>query len=416
MLSIKTSVLASLSSSNRPIAMPPWIPSYQTLGTRSLWKRQSHSALPFPLCAERTRQYYLGRNALYHGAKALGLGQGDEIVFPAYHSGTESAPLLHMGCRLKYYGVRRDLEIDLGEIESLITPATKALYVIHFFGFPAPIAELRKMADRHGIYLIEDVALSLLGRAGDRPLGSWGDVSIFCLYKSVPTAAGGILAVNRNDVELPPLPLRSSFYSELNLTVKHALNHLELHGGRAGLALRRLIEWPCRAVVRRSKLAVDCPDSLDFDPALIDWNMGPITRWLIRRFDYRRIALRRRENYQWLVRRLANTDVAVLREELPQGAVPLFLPVLVKDKFPTIERFHAAGIDAIGVWGIHHPHLPRGEFPDVEFLVDHLIEIQIYQDLTEEHLERIAEAMVDLASWPGLDRSPQRSTRVELAV
>ena len=87
--------------------MPPFIPSYQTLGPRSGWTWQRRDALPYPLSHDRTREYFLGRNAIYHGARALGLKAGDEVLFPAYHSGTESAPLMHLGCRLKFYGVDR---------------------------------------------------------------------------------------------------------------------------------------------------------------------------------------------------------------------------------------------------------------------------------------------------------------------
>jgi hypothetical protein len=77
-------------------------------------------------------------------------------------------------------------------------------------------------------------------------------------------------------------------------------------------------------------------------------------------------------------------------DELPPGAVPLFLPILVEDKFGAVEALHRAGIEAIPVWGIHHPYLNRGEFPGTEFLVNHAVEIPIFQDLTERHLERMA--------------------------
>lgn len=380
---------------------PSFIPSYQTLGWGSGWKRQRIDALPYPLGHGRIRKYYLGRNAVYHGAKALGLGAGDEVLFPAYHSGTESAPLFHLGCRLAFYGVRRDLSIDLDEIEARIAPATKALYAIHYFGFPAPIAALRAMADRHGLPLIEDVALSFLAEADGRPLGTWGDVSIFCLYKTLPVAAGGVLAVNRDDVPLPPAPSERHTYSELNLTVKHVLNHFELHGGLPGKLVRRAAQRVFGRAVSAARLKVTSPDALAFDPGLLDWRMGRITECAIRSLDYRRVAERRRANYQWMAAALRGTNVELLRDDLPPGAVPLFLPIVVEDKFGVVDRLHREGIDAIPVWGIHHPHLPRGEFADVEFLVDHAVEIPIHQALELRHLLRIRDALVRHAEWPG---------------
>jgi dTDP-4-amino-4,6-dideoxygalactose transaminase len=336
--------------------------------------------------------YYLGRNAVYHGARALGLKAGDEILFPAYHSGTESAPLMHLGCNLRFYEVARDLGIDLDEIEAKIGPQTKAIYAIHFFGFQAPIESLRALADRHGLLLIEDVALSFLSQLDGRPLGTWGDVSIFCLYKSLPTAAGGVLAVNKPGVQLPPAPVRGGFYSELNLTLKHVVRHWELHGGPLGQLARRAVEKCSKPVTSGAKL--QSPDSLDFEAELLDRGMGLLTRGLLRWFDYRSIAARRRRNYIWLADRLRDSGVAMLREHLPEGAVPLFFPILVDEKFPTVETLHRVRIDAIPVWGIHHAYLRHGEFPGTEFLVNHAVEIPIFQDLEERHLERIAVELI----------------------
>jgi hypothetical protein len=210
--------------------------------------------------------------------------------------------------------------------------------------------------------------------------------------------------VNRADLPLPPLTLRNSTYSELNLTVKRVLAHWELHGGLPGRLARHLVEWPARWAVRGASLAVNSPDALEFDPTQVDLGIGPITRRLIRWFNYDSLARRRRENYQWLVRALAGSDVWVLREDLPDGAVPLFFPIAVADKFQAVERLNALGIEAVPVWGVHHPHLPRGAFPDVEWLVDHAVELPVYQDLAPRHLRRIRDAMVHAASWPRRDR------------
>ena len=380
--------------------MPAFIPSYQTLGLGSGWNCRRAAPLPYPLGHDRVRKYYLGRNAVFHGARALGLGEGDEILFPAYHSGTESAPLFHLGCRLSYYGVRRDLTIDLDEIEAKITPATRAIYAIHFFGFPAPMAALRAMADRHGLPLIEDAALSFLAQCDGRQAGAWGDVSIFCLYKSLPVAAGGVLAINRPDISLPPEPRESTFYSELNLTAKHVLNHFELHGGLPGKLLRRCAQRVLGRAVSAARLKVTSPDALAFDPGLLDRRMGWLTRCIVGSLDFARVIERRRANYAWMAAALQGTQVKLLRDDLPTGAVPLFLPILVDDKFGAVARLHEEGIDAIPVWGIHHPYLPRGEFRDVEFLVDRAVEIPIHQSLELRHLLRIRDALLRHAAWP----------------
>jgi hypothetical protein len=240
----------------------------------------------------------------------------------------------------------------------------------------------------------------MLARHDGRPLGTFGDVSIFCLYKTVPTSAGGVLAINRDDIPLPPRPRHVSLYNELNLTTKRILAHVEQHGGRLTRGIKALIERCARMAVRGAMIQVTSPDALDFDPALLDWDLGPITRRLLGWFDYERIVERRRANFKWLVDALSGSDVALPRDTLPDGAVPLFFPVLVEQKFPTIAKLHAAGIEAVPVWGVPHPHVPRGEFPGMEFLERRLIELPVYQDLTEQHLQRIRDALLEHAQWP----------------
>ena len=392
------------------------IPAYQTLGRKSGWRWQRRSALPYPLSHDRVRYYYLGRNAVYHGALALGLKAGDQVLFPSYHSGTEAAPLMHLGCDLRFYGVGRELEIDLAEIESLIGPRTTAIYAIHFFGFPGPIEQLRKLADKHGLYLIEDVALGLLGHVEGRPLGTWGDISIFCMYKSLPVAVGGALAVNNPAISLPPQPRGGRLYSEVNLTAKRIVHHWELHGGPVGHLARLAVERCFRATRVKGNFALESPEELDFDPGLLDSGMGRLTRGLLRWLNYASIAQRRRANYEWLSKRLKENGVALLRDDLPPGSVPLFLPILVEDKFGTVAALAQEKIDAIPVWGIHHRYLQRGMFPGTEFLVNHAVEIPIFQDLSERHLERIARAVITHARRPfTTETSPTPSSQSKLA-
>src|SRR5437879_1432817 len=74
-----------------------------------------------------------------------------------------------------------------------LTPEVAALYVIHYAGFSQDMEAARQLADSAGLPLVEDCALALLSRNGDKPLGSYGDLSIFCLYKTLPVPNGGAL-------------------------------------------------------------------------------------------------------------------------------------------------------------------------------------------------------------------------------
>jgi hypothetical protein len=209
-----------------------------------------------------------------------------------------------------------------------------------------------------------------------------------------------MLAVNNPDIPVPALPHGGRLYSELNLTAKRITAHWGLHGGPIGHLAQRLTRLGFRTSIKRTGVQLQSPEELRFNPELLDRAAGRLTRGLLRWLDFESIARRRRVNYAWLAARLEGTGVVLLQPELPAGSVPLFLPILVKDKFPTVARLEGAGIEAIPVWGIHHSYLRRGQFPGTEFLVDHAVEIPIFQDLNERHLERIAQAVIQCARWP----------------
>ncbi len=147
------------------------------------------------------------RVAIRRACDLLGLVPGDEVLAPGYNCGSELDPLRHVGLVIRLYPVDLSTQIDPDAVESRIGPRTRAIYVTHYFGFLQPhLPALRALCDRHGLYLIEDCALSLL--SGSQPAdGRAGDVAVFCFYKFFPVIGGGALVVNR-DLPGNPSPLR----------------------------------------------------------------------------------------------------------------------------------------------------------------------------------------------------------------
>jgi perosamine synthetase len=205
----------------------------------------------YPFDGARVLFYYLARNAIWHGADSLGLRPGDEVLMPAYHHGVELQSLLAKGMKLRYYRVDRLMQADLADMRRLLTPGTRALYVIHYLGFPQPIQEIRAMADGAGIPLIEDCALSLWSRVPAGPLGSFGDIGIFCLYKSLPVPHGGTLSLNRPDLPMPPEPTRPDRLS----TTAYLMNRLLDAGMVSANAVRRGLSEGLRSAARAAKHA-----------------------------------------------------------------------------------------------------------------------------------------------------------------
>jgi dTDP-4-amino-4,6-dideoxygalactose transaminase len=123
------------------------------------------------------------RHGLWHGLRALGLGDDDEVLVPAYHHGSEIEALVRAGLTCRFYEASEGLAPDERELEALLGPRTRALHLIHYLGFPQEATRWRAWCEERGLFLIEDAAQAWLGSLEGRPLGSFGDIAIFCLYK-----------------------------------------------------------------------------------------------------------------------------------------------------------------------------------------------------------------------------------------
>jgi hypothetical protein len=236
--------------------------------------RTRRGAVPFPFDDPGVRYFYYARNGVYALARLWNLA-GREVLFPAYFHGVELEALLDAGVRPRFYPVHERMRVDPGEVEKRIGPETRAIYLIHYVGFPGPVEELRELCDRRGLLLVEDCALALLSALGDRPLGTFGDASIFCLYKTLPTPNGGALVIcGGGPIGLPegdPPPVAATF----SHAASSLLVGLELSGGAAGRVLRRVARGVGRAaarVVRAQRVPTGtqhfdrarcCPEALD---------------------------------------------------------------------------------------------------------------------------------------------------------
>src|SRR5437879_7768032 len=95
---------------------------------------------------------------------------GDRVLAPSYICRAAIDPLIAYGLNVDFYPIRRDCSIDLADLRNRISPTTQAVMIVHYFGFPQPLGELRKLCDRYGLLLIEDCAHVLSGEVEGTPL------------------------------------------------------------------------------------------------------------------------------------------------------------------------------------------------------------------------------------------------------
>lgn len=138
-----------------------------------------------------------GTAALHTAYAAAGLGLGDEVITPPITFVATQAALMHLGATPVFADVEADTaNIDPRAVEAAITPRTTAIVAVDYAGHPADMDALRKIADAHGLLLIEDAAHSLGSEYGGRPVGSLADITTFSFFptKNITTGEGGAVA------------------------------------------------------------------------------------------------------------------------------------------------------------------------------------------------------------------------------
>jgi len=138
-----------------------------------------------------------GTAALHCAYAAIGLGPGDEVITPPITFIATQATAALFGATIVFVDVQIDTaNIDPIAVEAAITPRTKAIVAVDYAGHPADLDELREIADRHSIYLIEDAAHSIGSTYKGRPVGSIADITTFSFFptKNMTTAEGGAVA------------------------------------------------------------------------------------------------------------------------------------------------------------------------------------------------------------------------------
>jgi dTDP-4-amino-4,6-dideoxygalactose transaminase len=315
----------------------------------------------------------MARHGLWAGVLGLGLGRGDVVLTPAYHHGSEIEALVRAGLTCRFYEPTAALAPDEGELETLLGTGVRALLLVHSLGFPQDPPRWRRWCDERGILLIEDAAQSWLARSGDRPLGAWGDLSLFSLHKTVGVPDGGAL-------------------------VGHPVGALDGPTGSAGSRAwwRFKTSPPVNAL--RARLVPYPP----YRP-LEDFTLGDPTRppsaattFLLPRLVRPGIREARSANYRWLQEELAGRARPLL-DDLPAGASPMVFPIEVADKAAALDALVQRGVLALDFWSVPHPLLPVERFPATAARRGRVVGLPVHQDLKADDLARIAEAAAEIA-------------------
>ncbi len=142
-------------------------------------------------------------NALHLSLAALGFGPGDEAIVPAFTWISTANVIEHLGGKVVFCDIDLStFNLDVSQLESLVTSKTKAILPVHLFGLSADMSAVLTFAAKHKLSVIEDAACGFGARYQGKHVGTLGDTGCFSFHprKAITTGEGGM--VTTNNVEL----------------------------------------------------------------------------------------------------------------------------------------------------------------------------------------------------------------------
>ncbi len=383
------------------------VPQDQFLSRSFLFLRAAanHAGPP----AKRTGRHFLtwARNGIYHSLRAAKLLPGEAVLVPSYICKVVPEAVEGFGAQVVYYGITKDCRIDFGDLESKLERSPRALIAAHYFGFPQPAADLRTFCDRHRLYFIEDCAHVLRSEREGELLGTFGDASVFSLRKFFPLYDGAELILNGSQDGLEVDWAGESTLYTLKIAKDLADQIIgQSLGGVARVPFQLLMSLASRifaALKSRPEsraLAVEKTDAA-FDIELVNSAMSRLSSVVYNHSDVSRIASARKSNYLFLQRELRSVPgIRFLSADLPEGVCPWVFPVFLDKEPDACGALREQGIPAVNWEGVRPASLPTDLFPDADFLYQNLIFLPVHQNLTENDLLLIAQAVKRVVKSP----------------
>lgn len=141
--------------------------------------------------------------ALHTAIAACGIGPGDEVLVPPYTM-TATASAVLMNCALPVFVDidENTYTIDPKQIERWITPRTKAIITVNLFGLPSNLLEIKRIAKKHSLYLIEDNAQAPGATINGKNAGTIGELGVFSLnyHKVIHSGEGGVILTDDEEL------------------------------------------------------------------------------------------------------------------------------------------------------------------------------------------------------------------------
>lgn len=305
-----------------------------------------------------------GLDALHLSLKALGVGEGDEVIVP---SNTYIASVL----AVSYVGATpvfvepdvRSYNIDPGKIEAAVTPRTKAILPVHLYGQACDMGSITAVAARKGLFVVEDNAQAHGAAFKGKLTGSWGHINGTSFYPGKNLGAlGDAGAVTTNDAELAlKVSVLRNYGSQkkyYNEVIGHNMRLDELQAAFLSVKLKYLDKW----TAARQQIARLYNERLTGIPGLILPSVAPGASHV----------------YHLYVIRTSRRDA--LQEHLQKKGIGTLIHYPVP---PHLQQAYA--------W----MQLKEGDFPIAEEIARTALSLPMWPGMEEREVGEVASAIID---------------------
>jgi perosamine synthetase len=303
-----------------------------------------------------------GTAALHTSLVAYGVGPGDEVIVPAFTFEATANVVLACGAKPVFADIKGDYNIDPGDVRKKVGKKTKAIIPVDVYGYPADLDEVREIADRSSIKVIEDAAESLGAEYRDRPAGKTDHSGCFSLYATKVITSGEGGAITTDDDE----------FADLARMVRN-------HGMREGYDTR-VLGFNYRMPEVLAAIASVQMDRLD----------GYIEA--------------RRRNARTLTEAISKVRGAELRQDSAdrKHVWYLYTTYVARKRDEVRERLRARGVGAAAYWELPVNKMPlyerlgygEEELPTAKAAAQHVLSLPVHPGLKEEEVELVAEEFV----------------------
>ncbi|MBU3134072.1 DegT/DnrJ/EryC1/StrS family aminotransferase [Clostridium gasigenes] len=332
-----------------------------------------------------------GTDALIIALKAMGIGEGDEVITSPFTFFATAESISAVGATPVFVDVTADtFNIDVTKIEEKITSKTKAIMPIHIFGQSADMDEINEIAKKHNLLVIEDACQAIGGKYKGRNVGSLGDVSCFSFFptKNLGCAGdGGMIVTDNDDLAIIIRALRTHGSGENGQKAYNLINGIKEEVAKvegANDTVYNPLKYYNYLIGFNSRL-----DAIQ--AAILRVKLREIKNWNSKRRDIVNIYNEELQN---------ESLVTPICKECNEHVYHMYI-LQSENREEVLEKLKIAGVAT----GVYYPvplHLQKayknsgykvGDMPVSEYLSHRTFAIPVYPELTKEQVKYIVESI-----------------------